>query len=165
MNTASNNRYRRAGNSSRSASRSGFTTIELMLVVVIIVILGALIISTRAGVQQKQRDSVRERDIKELRDGLEGYFATNNQYPSLKNLNDADWRQTHLKALEGDVFRDPRGNDDKLVGKAQPKAYAYMPTSASGGECGEDKGQQPCTRYTLTATLEGGGAYTKGSLN
>lgn len=150
----------------RHSRDHGFTTIELMLVIVIIVILAALIFSTRAGVQLKERNATRERDVKELRDGLEGYFAANNQYPSLADINDDAWRQANLKALDPEVFSDPVGDDNKLVNEAKPKSYAYIPTSASGAtDCGDDQGQQPCTRYTLTASLEGGGTFTKSSLN
>ena len=151
--------------SPRSREQSGFTTIELILLVVVIGILVTLIVTTRAGVQQKQRNAERERDVKELRDGLEGYFAGNNRYPSLAELNNAGWRSTHLKALEGDAFRDPLASDGGLTAKPQTNVYAYSVTSASGTECGSDQGKPPCTQYTLTATMEGGGIYTKTSLN
>jgi hypothetical protein len=123
----------------------------------------ALVVTTRSGVQQNERNSERQRDIKELRDGLEGYFAANNHYPALKDLNDPAWRTTHLKALEGDVFRDPSGSGDQFVDKPAAKIYTYSVTSASGTPCGSP--EAPCTQYTLTATLEGGGTYTKNNLN
>jgi len=146
-----------------STRQSGFTTIEIVLVLIVIGILAALVITTRAGVQQNQRDSERQRDIKELRDGLEGYFANANQYPTLANLNDDNWRATNLKALEPGVFQDPRGKTNKLVDKPTAGAYTYSVTSASGDPCGS--ASAPCTQYTLTATLEGGGTYTKSNLN
>lgn len=141
----------------------GFTTIELLLIVIIISILATLVFTTRAGVQQKEHNNERQADIKELRDGLEGYFAAFNRYPTLKDLNDYTWRSTHLKALEPDVFRDPSGRNDKFVDKPQAGAYTYSVTSASGSPC--DSAQNPCTQYTLTATLEGGGTFTKNNLN
>ena len=72
--------------------QAGFTTIELLLLLVVIGILGTLVFTSRAGVQQNQRNTERERDIKELRDGLEGYYANTNQYPTLAQLNDVNWR-------------------------------------------------------------------------
>jgi prepilin-type N-terminal cleavage/methylation domain-containing protein len=144
-------------------SKSGFTTIELLLVLVIIGILATLVFTTRSGVQQNQRNNERQADIKELRDGLEGYFAANNRYPTLPELNDQTWRTAHLKALEADVFKDPSSSDNTFVDKARANAYAYSVTSASGTPC--DSAKNPCTQYTLTATLEGGGSYTKNNLN
>lgn len=147
----------------RTIRQGGFTTIEIVLVLVVIGVLAALVITTRAGVQQNQRDSERQRDIKELRDGLEGYFANANQYPTLANLNDDNWRATNLKALEPNVFQDPSGKSNKLVDKPAADVYTYSVTSASGAPCGS--AATPCTQYTLTATLEGGGTYTKSNLN
>lgn len=140
----------------------GFTTIELLLILVIISILAVLIFTTRAGVQQEERNNERQTDIKELRDGLEGYFTAFNHYPTLKDLNDYTWRSTHLKALEPGVFRDPSGKSDMFIDKPQAGAYTYSVTSASGLPC---DAQNPCTQYTLTATLEGGGTFTKNNLN
>ncbi len=141
----------------------GFTTIELVLVLVIIGILLALVITTRAGVQQNERNTERQRDIKELRNGLESYFAQANQYPTLKDVNSSQWRSSNLKAIEAAVFRDPSSIEDTLLDKPARKAYAYTVTSASGAPCGTAK--DPCTQYTLTATLEGGGTFVKNNLN
>lgn len=141
----------------------GFTTIELLLILVIIGILATLVFTTRAGVQQNERNNERQADIKELRDGLEGYFAANNRYPTLDEFNDTTWRSSHLKALEPEVYRDPSGQTNQLVDKPQANAYTYSVTSASGTPC--DSAKNPCTQYTLTATLEGGGTYTKNNLN
>lgn len=148
---------------SRHHRQRGFTTLELVFILVIIGILGTLVITTRAGIQQSQRDSERQQDIKELRDGLEGYFAATNHYPTLAELNDTTWRTTHLKAIESTVFQDPSGSNNTLVDTPTEGAYTYSVTSASGTACGTE--DAPCTQYTLTATLEAGGVYTKGSLN
>jgi len=133
------------------------------LVLVIIGILATVVFTTHSGVQQNKRNTERQADIKEMRDGLEGYFAATNRYPTLAELNDATWRSTHLKALEQAVFNDPSGNNDRFVDKAQTNTYTYSVTSASGTPC--DNAKNPCTQYTLTATLEGGGTYTKNNLN
>lgn len=143
--------------------QAGFTTIELVLVIVIIGILSALVITTRAGVQQNERNTERQRDIKELRNGLESYFAQADQYPTLKDFNSSQWRTSNLKAIEADVFRDPSNIEDMLLDKPTRNTYAYTVTSASGAPCGTAK--DPCTQYTLTATLEGGGTFVKNNLN
>jgi type II secretory pathway pseudopilin PulG len=144
-------------------SQRGFTTLELLLLIVIIGILGTLVFTTRSGLQQDKRNDERQADVKELRDGLEGYFAANNRYPTLQELNDATWRTTHLKALEPGVFSDPSGSSDKFLDKPQTNTYTYSVTSASGTPC--DNVKSPCTLYTLTASLEGGGSFTKNNLN
>lgn len=147
-------------------SQRGFTTIELMLILLVIGILLALVVNTRAGVQQNERNSERQRDIKELRNGLEGYFAGVNRYPTLREFNDPAWRATHLKAVEANVFKDPLNKDagdGQFIDKPADNTYTYSVTSVSGEPCGS--AQTPCTQYTLAATLEGGGSFTKNNLN
>ena len=143
--------------------QNGFTTIELVLIVVIIGVLAALLISTRAGVKQNDRDAERQRDVQELRDGLESYFATNNHYPTLSDLNDSGWRNTNMKAIGQDTFRDPSSTSNEFADTPAKNTYAYTVSSASGAPCGS--AVTPCTQYTLTATLESGGTYTKNNLN
>ncbi len=150
----------------RRRPQAGFTTIELVLILVVIGILLTLVINTRSGVQQNERNSERQRDIKELRNGLEGYFANTNRYPTLQELNDQAWRATHLKTVEAGVFKDPSNNvagDGQFTDKPADDTYVYSVTSASGEPCGS--AQTPCTQYTLTANLEGGGSFTKNNLN
>lgn len=150
----------------RRQPQHGFTTIELVLILLVIGILLALVINTRSGVQQNERNSERQRDIKELRNGLEGYFANANRYPTLQEFNDAGWRATYLKTVEGDVFKDPRSQTTGaglFTDKTTTDSYTYSVTSASGEPCGS--AQAPCTQYTLTANLEGGGNFTKSNLN
>jgi len=148
---------------SKSRAQAGFTIVELIVVIVIIGILLALIISTRAGVQRSERDTERQRDIKELRLELEAYYEQNQRYPTLKDLNDDDWRATHLKGFESESLRDPLGDKLTLAAKSAPYVYAYTVTSAKGTACNDQK--NPCTQYTLTATLENGETFVKDSLN
>ncbi len=147
----------------KTSLQRGFTTIELVLVIIIIGILSTLVFTTRSGVQQNERNAERQRDIKELRNGLEGFFAQANQYPTLKDLNSPQWRAANIKSIELDVFGDPEGTESSLADKAGKAVYAYSVSSASGAPCGTAK--DPCTQYTLTATLEGGGTFVKNNLN
>lgn len=147
----------------KQRSARGFTTIELILVIVVICILLALVVTTRAGVRQNERNTERQRDIKELRNGLEAYFAQNNQYPTLDSLNNANWRTANMKAIDAEVFRDPSAKSDQLAETPGKAVYSYQVSSASGAACGTAK--DPCTQYTLTANLEGGGTFVKNNLN
>lgn len=148
---------------SQPRNQNGFTILELIVVIVIIGALLVLIIGTRAGVQRSERDTERQRDIKELRIGLEAYYEQNQRYPTLDDLNKSEWRAAHMKGLEDDSLQDPLGTELKIVAKPAPYAYAYTATSAKGTACNEEK--TPCTQYALTATLEGGGTFVKNNLN
>lgn len=146
----------------KNRRQRGFTSIELVLITVVICALLALVVTTRAGVRQNGRNTERQHDVKELRNGLEAYFAQNNRYPTLQDLNNPRWRDTNMKSIAGDVYRDPSSTEDRLADKPVLQIYAYTATTASGDPCDE---KSPCTQYSLTATLEGGGTYVKNSLN
>jgi len=141
----------------------GVTIIELLVLLVIIGILAGLVISTHAGITQKENNTTRERDIDELRDELEAYYSQYNEYPTLRQLNDTNWRADNMKALDKGVLRDPSSGSYNLAAKPARNTYAYTVTSASGKPC--DDVRTACTQYTLTATLQGGGTYVKNNLN
>lgn len=141
----------------------GVTIIELLVLLVIVGILAGLVISTRAGIDQKEDNTTRQRDVGELRDELEAYYSQYNKYPTLGSLNDASWRASSMKGLDKEVLRDPSSKSYNLAAKPAKNVYAYTVTSASGGPCDDVK--VACTQYTLTATLEGGGTYVKNNLN
>jgi prepilin-type N-terminal cleavage/methylation domain-containing protein len=141
---------------------SGFTIVELLIVIVIIGILAALVITTYTGIQQKARDTERRTDINALQSHVEAYFAENGKYPSLANFNDASWRSTNMKGLDGAALADPKNaSSQQLCGSTSANCYGYTvsPANCDNGTNGD------CTGYTLTATLETGGTYSKQSLN
>lgn len=152
---------------------AGFTIIELLVVVVIVGILSTLVITTYSGVQSKNRNSDRQAHIDTLQGHLETYYAQNNTYPTLDNLNDSNWRKTNLKDLPQDALQDPKWDKEDTactssgvaVASAQPadNCYAYQVTTADGSGC--DNKATPCAQYTLTTLFEGGGKYVKSSLN
>lgn len=149
-----------------SADRRGFTIIELLIVIVVIGILAALVITTYNGIQQKARDTERKTDINALHGQLEAYQAQNGKYPTLADVNSSTWRSTNMKGLDQEALKDPSNNATdgtqyNLVASPQADAYSYAvtPSGCDNGANGD------CTGYTLTATLEGGGTYTKQSLN
>lgn len=141
--------------------QSGFTIVELLIVIVVIGILAAIVITTFTGVQKKGRDADRKSDINAIDSQVEVYFAENAKYPSLTDMNTASFRSANLKGLSDDALTDPKGSGPTLVGAAASNAYAYI-TTPSG--CDNGTGGD-CTGFTLTATLESGGTFTKTGSN
>lgn len=139
----------------------GFTIVELLIVIVVIGILAALVVVTYNGIQQKARDTERKTDINALHGQLEAYQAQNGRYPTLTNMNDATFRSANLKGLDPEALKDPKGTAQTLVGTPTANSYSYEVTPAG---CDNGAGGD-CIQYTLTANLEGGGTYTKASLN
>lgn len=147
----------------KKINNQGVTIIELLVLVVIIGILSGLIISTHAGISEKQHNDTRQQDISEIRDELEVYYTQYNKYPTLNELNDTSWRTKYMKGLDSGVLQDPSSHTNTIVSKPAKDIYAYTVTAASGKAC--DNVKILCTQYTLTATLEGGGTYVKNNLN
>jgi Tfp pilus assembly protein PilE len=147
----------------RKLTARGVTTIELLVLLVIVGVLAGLVLSTHAGIAEKERNTERQRDLGELRDELEAYYSQYNKYPTLAQINEASWRTTNMKGLDREVMRDPSSNSYQLAAQPAKHIYAYKVTSASGKTCDDVK--IVCTQYTLTATLEGGGTYVKTSLD
>jgi prepilin-type N-terminal cleavage/methylation domain-containing protein len=139
----------------------GFTIVELLIVIVVIGILAALVITTYNGVQQKARDTKRKTDINAIQGQVEAYNAQAGYYPTLGNLNDGAWRTANIKGLQTDALKDPKGAAATLVGAPAANAYSYA-TTPSG--CDNSAGNE-CTTYTLTATLEAGGTFSKTGSN
>lgn len=149
---------------SYKSNQKGFTIVELLIVIVVIGILAALVITTFAGIQRKARDTERTTDIKALHGQIEVYYTNQNLYPTLANMNDATWRSTNMKGLDAEALKDPKGTASTLVAAAAANSYAYAVTNSSDTACDNTTGNE-CAKYTLTATLEGGGTYAKSNLN
>jgi len=62
-------------------SEKGFTLIELLIVVAIIGILAAIAIPQFAAYRQKAYNSAAQSDIRNLKTGMESYYADNQSYP------------------------------------------------------------------------------------
>ncbi len=149
----------------------GFTIVELLIVIVVIGILAALVITTFTGIQQKARNTERQTDVKALHGQIEAYYAQNGRYPSLANMNSNSWRGTNMKGLDCEAMKDPKGTGSgtcttdaapyQLSDTAGAGAYSYVvtPSGCDNGSGGD------CTAYTLTATYEGGGTFSKTNLN
>lgn len=115
------------------------------------------------GLQQKARDTERNTDIKTLHGQIEAYYAQNGRYPTLVNMNDASWRSVNMKGLDAEALSDPSGKQSVLKASATKNSYSYDVKSSDDDEC--DNSTKDCAKYTLTASLEAGGTYTKSNLN
>ncbi|HEX7963321.1 MAG TPA: prepilin-type N-terminal cleavage/methylation domain-containing protein [Candidatus Saccharimonadales bacterium] len=157
----------------RSARAQGFTVIELLVVIVVVCILGMFVSLAYSGVQAKNNNTERQKEVDLIKRQLEAYSAEAQVYPTLAQLNDPAWRAQHLKHVSDGDIQDPRWNNataactanKKAVFAATPTAdcYSYQVTASDGNAC--DNGAIACAHYTLTAELEGGGTYVKTSLN
>jgi prepilin-type N-terminal cleavage/methylation domain-containing protein len=143
--------------------QSGFTIVELLIVIVVIGILAALVITTFSGVQKKARNTERQTDIKAIHGQLEAYFSQQNSYPAMSDVNDATWRSTNMKSLDGEALKDPKGTAETLSASPSGTSYGYAVTKDDGSAC--TTAANDCTKYTLTANLEGGGTFSKTNLN
>lgn len=141
----------------------GFTIVELLIVIVVIGILAALVITTFTGIQRRARDTERETDIKAIHGQLEAYYAQNGRYPGRNEVNNPDWRTQYMKGLDAEALKDPRGSTQELAAAAGANVYSYV--TVPNDSCGTETGEADCTGYTLTATKESGGTYTKSALN
>lgn len=135
----------------------GFTIVELLIVIVVIGILALLVITTYGGIQAKARNSKRQADLQAVATQIEAYYSQNQHYPSLEQMNDADWREDNMKSLDAQALVDPSSTDpDSATPLAAAKAkgvYAYAPLTDADGAC--ETTPEDCAQYTLTATFEG----------
>jgi prepilin-type N-terminal cleavage/methylation domain-containing protein len=151
--------------------QKGFTIVELLIVIVVIGILAALVLNTFAGVQQRGRDTERQTDINAIATQLEAYYANNSAYPSIVQLQSADWIQANLKGVDLGAFKSPQDSAaNSIAGTASTTKYGYnvvplAPTSCNTAAATPTSTLGTCTGFTLTSVKEGGGTITKESLN
>lgn len=143
--------------------QSGFTIIEMVLVLLIIAILAAIISAAFAGVKSRDRNAERKEDIEKVQNAFETYYVLNNKYPSIAEANSTDWRTKNLKEFNQEFVRDPSSKALTFSTKAAEGQYAYIVTTSDGKSC--DNKDRTCTQYTLVATYEGGGTYSRSSRN
>jgi hypothetical protein len=115
--------------------------------------------SANGSVLEESKDTERKTDINALMSHVEAYYAGTGFYPTLSEINDANWRSTNMKGLDPDALQDPDGGG-ALVATPTAGSYAYqVGTDASFSAC------QPgtCQYYKLTATLHDGTEYSRES--
>lgn len=143
---------------------SGFTIVELLIVIVVIGILATLVIVTFSGIQQKGRNSQRQTDINAIQGHVEAFYAQNGYYPSRTNLNTASWRADNTRGLDPAALADPKNAATQTLDATPADGtyhYAYGPLNDSNTSCEAD--QTTCSKYTLTAQMEGDDDYVKSS--
>lgn len=99
-------------------------------------------------------DSERKSDIRALQSKLEEHYAINGFYPTLAQLNSADWRKTNFTdGFSEAALKDPSGTSAILAAASSATQYGYSVAecNASGIEC---------QAFTLTATLSNGEKYS-----
>jgi prepilin-type N-terminal cleavage/methylation domain-containing protein len=142
---------------------TGFTIVELLIVIVVIGILAALVITTFTGIQQRARNTERQTDIKAIHGQVEAYYAQHGRYPTLANLNDTGFRNQNMRGLDAEALRDPKGSSTTIASVQAANVYSYAVLAEDDSVC--DNVSADCAKYTLSATLEGGGTYQKSNLN
>lgn len=157
----------------RKQNNQGFTVIELLVVIIVLCILSMFVALAYSGVQAKNRNVERHKDIDALKSQLEAYYAESNIYPTLSDINNPSWREQNLKKVTSGTVEDPSwkntvaacvtGGKAVLANAPHSKCYSYQVTGSDGNSC--NNSTNICAHYTLTATLEGGGTYVKSSLN
>lgn len=123
----------------------------------------ALVFIAVPSISKQARDTERQSDINTIFVELESYFEDQRRYPTLDELNDSAWRSDNVPALYNEALVDPNGTITELTGSPNPYTYSYQPTDASGKPCNNTT--VPCTKYSLTSTLEDGTVYEKRDLN
>lgn len=145
----------------KKRGQAGFTIVELLIVIVVIGILAALVVTTYGGIQAKARDSERQADLQALQTQIEAFYASNQYYPALADINSATWRSTNMKSLDANALKDPSGSSNTLSGSdatATGKQYGYDVKTGSS-DC-DTAGTTTCDGYTLSAYLEGSSSVT-----
>lgn len=155
----------------KKAANFGFSTIELLLIIALVFLFSAVIIFEGKNVRQKNRDTARKDNIVALQDQAEAYQAETGNYPTVAQMNNANFRKTNLKNFDASLLRDPLwkssnksctiDNQPILQDSSTPAVgcVGYKPVPA-----GCDNKALDCTSYILTANLESGGHYQKQSI-
>ncbi|MDB5170331.1 MAG: hypothetical protein JWO35_25 [Candidatus Saccharibacteria bacterium] len=106
-----------------------------------------------------QLDSTRKAQLDSLHSYLATYFAQNESYPSLANVNDQAWVAGNLNGIDPDVMRDPLASSLTLLAAPKAAVLAYQPLPPSGKGACDNTVANPCVHYKLIATLSNNQQY------
>ncbi len=79
----------------------GFTLVELLTAIFIIAVLSAIVLPSLNGMRERQRDTKRITDLKNLQVALERYFDRNGEYP--------DTGATYAVSGDASCYESPEG--------------------------------------------------------
>ncbi|HPR09638.1 prepilin-type N-terminal cleavage/methylation domain-containing protein [Candidatus Saccharibacteria bacterium] len=152
----------------------GFTIVELLIVIVIIGILATLVIMTFTGIRQKDRNTQRQTDIKAVNGYVESFYAEYGYYPYAGDMQVDAFNKKYMKGLDSKALVDPKQKQDGTetystsAVAAGTYQYSYLPLQDDNTACTgttpsgatDEPTDTGCTKYTLTANLEGPGNKT-----
>ncbi len=141
----------------KKINNKAFTVIELVIVLLVILFLTGLVLTTYNGIQARNRNNIRQKNVQAIQTSLEAYYSQNGHYPSLTDINNAAWRLKNTPNLSVSSIKDPssKASDNlvQLVAEPKIKVYSYQVTDSNGNDCESD--DTNCAKYTITATYEG----------
>lgn len=130
--------------------RRGFTLIELLVVIAIIGLLASIITTALSNARVKSRDARRLSDIKQIKTGMDLYYATGGGYPSDATYT-AAYGSGQLQCNGTDILHIPQ---DPLYPTYQ---YTYTAAGVGASACGLSDAR---LQYALTFKLEANPAIT-----
>ncbi|MDP2932551.1 MAG: prepilin-type N-terminal cleavage/methylation domain-containing protein [bacterium] len=126
-------------------TNSGFTLIELLVVIAIIGLLASIITTSMNNARLKSRDAKRLSDAKQIKTGLDLYYANGGGYPSEATFNASYTGGTFLSCNNTPVMR---VTQDPSYPNMQ---YTYTVSGSTVSGCGLADLR---LKYTLTFVLE-----------
>lgn len=70
-------------NEAMRKTTSGFTLVELLIAIVVIAVLASISVVAYSGVQERARDTIREKDMALISQALEMYYIDNGRFPQI----------------------------------------------------------------------------------
>ncbi len=131
--------------------KTGFTLIEILIVVSIIGLLASVVLVGLGGFRSRGRDARRVTDLKSLQNGVELYYARNNQYPN--TLNDLLTASIGITKLPKDPASAANYFYSYMTADKQGYILAARLDSAAGDVIFNDSNQEAVvSNYTGTVT-------------
>lgn len=119
-------------------------------------------IESQAAARQSAADidAARTTSLDTIHKAVAIYYAQNNSYPSIGNLNDPAWVAANLNGLDPDVLREPLATNALFMPAPKAGSYAYQTQSANPALACDNTPANQCLHYTLTALLHAGQPYS-----
>lgn len=147
----------------------GFTIVEIVVVVMVTAILASLAFFAFTKIQQDARDSTRRGNVAAIVNGLEKYYQTNGEYPSVRNMvnNYAGNTGTVVAAIlkvNKDVLKMPRmpasATNALYSGSITNDYIVYTGSSVINNTACQTSTTGGCEKFTLTYAQETGANVT-----